>query len=168
MPKPRRARPSRYDTITELEDQLTVGTFIENHLDDWTGPSSPGVEGGARRLGWISDPTGQQGTAKPNDTTQLLDKAARYTANLVQIEDLISANRGLKEELKPLKAAHAVEKTNVAPGGVGYCEACAEWCPGTSDTTRLKSGFCHADYQAWLRAGRPDRAGWIAQRRAAS
>lgn len=52
----------------------------------------------------------------------------------------------------------------------GDCEACGHAASGLPND-RIKSGFCHATpnwcYQVWLRAGRPERAPWIAARRKA-
>lgn len=44
--------------------------------------------------------------------------------------------------------------------------ACAVCDAAVSAVGRLKSGFCPTDYQAWWRAGRPERQPWILQRRA--
>lgn len=47
----------------------------------------------------------------------------------------------------------------------GHCLCCDRWVEGTAND-RLKSGYCHADYQAWLREGRPDRVDFERRRRA--
>lgn len=52
------------------------------------------------------------------------------------------------------------------PAGSGSCECCERMCrPDVKAGDRLTAGFCAADYQAWVRAGRPERAPWIVQRR---
>src|SRR5688572_22530457 len=65
----RRPRPSRYDVLTELENQLTLATWLEHHLDDWQGPRATTGERGP--TGSHSDPTAAtalgQSTTKADD-----------------------------------------------------------------------------------------------------
>lgn len=41
--------------------------------------------------------------------------------------------------------------------GTGYCQACGRHCSGSGED-RLRSGYCPADFKAWCRDGRTDRA----------
>jgi len=43
--------------------------------------------------------------------------------------------------------------------GAGHCQRCSRWVAGTS-SDRIRSGWCPACYQAWRRAGCPDRTDW--------
>lgn len=47
------------------------------------------------------------------------------------------------------------------PAGAGHCQRCQAWVSGSA-TDRVRSGFCGACYQAWRRAGNPDRSEFIA------
>ena len=46
----------------------------------------------------------------------------------------------------------------------GTCQCCERWVEGT-ENDRLRSGYCEADYKAWVRAGRPDRAQFERERK---
>ena len=46
----------------------------------------------------------------------------------------------------------------------GPCQCCGRQVAGT-EKDRMRSGLCEADYKAWCRDGRPERAPWIEQRR---
>lgn len=51
-------------------------------------------------------------------------------------------------------------------GHVEEESACVVCELGVSQVGRLKAGMCKTDYDAWWRAGQPDRHAWILQRRA--
>jgi hypothetical protein len=65
-----------------------------------------------------------------------------------------------------LAAAETLAQPEPRLDPAGTCNACGRWVPGTPDD-RLRSGYCDADYRAWLRAGRPDRAAFERDRRQA-
>jgi hypothetical protein len=46
----------------------------------------------------------------------------------------------------------------------GFCGCCGRWVEGTAND-RLRSGYCHTDYTAWIRDGRPDRLAFERRRR---
>lgn len=59
----------------------------------------------------------------------------------------------------------ATDPKDLGKNGQGTCKACDVFCSGAVDD-RLKSDFCATDYQAWRRAGFPDRFVWTRERRA--
>lgn len=65
------------------------------------------------------------------------------------------ALREIQTELTTLaaRAHHGIERqrTNMVD-----CEACGR-CVAQTVTDRIKAGYCRACYEAWKRAGRPDR-----------
>lgn len=54
-------------------------------------------------------------------------------------------------------AAQTDTRPEADPAGAGHCQRCNAWVTG-STTDRVRSGYCGACYQAWRRAGNPDRA----------
>jgi hypothetical protein len=63
--------------------------------------------------------------------------------------------------------SHA-EDLDPVPVGTGECQACGRFVrpDRTRPGNRLRAGLCPSDYQAWWRAGRPDRSTWVRTKRA--
>lgn len=161
----RRPRPSRYNTLTELENQLTLASWLEQHLDDWQGPNSP--TGAGVQAGSHSDPTLAAVVSPDRDTVELITRTRAYLDAIIAIEDTIANLKGTRCALQPLTQdqARRAHQPDTKPG-VGSCLVDAEWVTGTNND-RLRAGLCHTHYTAWCRAGRPDKALWIEALRSA-
>jgi hypothetical protein len=111
---------------------------------------------GPKGKGSHSDPTlaavvRHLSTAKPSDPVfDTVKELAQTLADITQLAIKID------DKLKFVLEAGERSKNNEVP----TCMACGEI------TMRPRSGYCPADYQAWLRAGRPYRASFEADRRA--
>lgn len=95
-----------------------------------------------------SDPT-LSAVLQRQHTRQTLDELTKrlenHAAEAVRINRL--CNQLISATVTPAQAD---------PAGAGHCQRCNTWVTG-STTDRVKSGYCSACYQAWRRAGNPDR-----------
>lgn len=115
-------------------------------------PGSGGDDAGTSTetaaLSNLEHPTRDEHHARTVAAFQHLELAAEAVAALVKSLDEID------------RRANPPKHSN--PSGV--CAACLREVACTAND-RLRSGYCFADYQAWVRAGRPDRAEFERQRR---
>lgn len=130
---------------------------------------SSGVQDGWAPVGDRNGPGAKGGHADPTAAVALM----RAAPDVVR-RDLGGMIRAVRDAQLALEAAveclrHS-EPDNVAHLDAywqrgGPCECCGRKVEGTA-ADKLKSGFCPSCYQAWWRAGRPERAPWIVVRRA--
>lgn len=165
-PRPQRPRPTRAQVLTQLNDLLDLTHWIDQHLDEWQGPSNGGGEGGPGQRGGHSDPTAAAAITPDVETTHLLYDAQAIIRHVVIIEDLILDMRSACVAFRPLTQDQArTSKTADKRPGVGACGACGAWVSGV-DPDRLKAGYCPNHYQQWVREDRPDRPEFEARVRA--
>ena len=114
-------------------------------------------------------PSGGNGSEHTSGTG--VDTSTAVESAIAQRERLDTARRRLHDQLMAARVALGAAyysanvisgklepgKTDATPPGSGTCAACDRWVPGT-DADRIRAGYCPADYAAWLRAGKPDRA----------
>jgi hypothetical protein len=78
-----------------------------------------------------------------------------FRSNISEVHGIVCGEHGMHKAAQVvLKAADSMRGRQSSLQGV--CAACGRDVAGT-DIDRLRAGFCSACYQAWLRAGRPDR-----------
>lgn len=109
------------------------------------------------RRSLVSDPTARAATQR-DEWQALHDQWPAMLAALTQ---------SASSAIRTLKLVHAIDDRDEPhrKSGAGYCEACTDWVPGTSED-RIRSGYCDACYTAWTRAARPPRGPFERGRRA--
>lgn len=114
--------------------------------------------------GW---PTGTSGrAARSSDPTSTTETAGLTSGPFDGLDDKLTdamrqiwtAGLTIQEAMATIHA-HAPDDDPL-PAGAGECQRCGHFCNprqrGPND--RLRSGWCFPCYQAWTRAGRPDRS----------
>lgn len=140
-----------------------------------TGPHAVAQAAILAARGWPASTTGS--SARSSDTTSSTERAAGLTGDDGPLTP--PAFAGLDErlagELSALWAAGIKLQTTVAeilshaddddpvPAGTGHCARCNRFCRPDHKRphNRIKAGFCPSCYTAWLRAGRPERSGFV-------
>lgn len=152
----RRPRPTRASVLQQLNELIDVANWIEQHADEWQGPSSS--QGGGGQGGTHSDPTASAAISPADETRKLIEDAEHFHVQVVELEERIVGLKGFAAKMRPLTQEQArTSKTPDKRPGVGACAACGDWVSGV-DPDRLKGGYCPKHYQQWVRADRPDRA----------
>lgn len=132
---------------------------LRRQAEDW-------AEGFAATSG--GQPGGRGSIARPTESRALtpthgagLANDCATTAN--EIDDwLHTGERLANRALRLLPLEHPVAEMLARHGairqiGAGSCQRCHTGVTGNGED-RLRSGWCPACYQRWIRAGRPDRA----------
>jgi hypothetical protein len=124
--------------------------------------------------GWGTSTLGDDGSRSTEGTSTteraaLSDFRDPWQAVDVRLATLLAALTDTARDLDRLVAVillHA-EDLDPVPAGTGECQACGRFCrpDKTRPGNRLRSGLCPTDYQAWVRAGRPDRNTWVRTKR---
>lgn len=111
---------------------------------------------GPRGKGTHSDPTLAAVVRKlsGNSSSDPIFDAVRSIA--LALDDIAKQCQHIDDAVRFATNADTKESTIV------YCQACGREIAGTP-ADRVRSGYCQADYQRWLRAGRPYRATFEAQ-----
>lgn len=119
-----------------------------------------GRKTGTGRSTFISDPTytavERNLMAKVSDP--VFDTVKEISILLDEIHELAQ-----RIETKVAFAVGAADRKREST--IIHCEACGREIAGTPND-RVRSGYCSADFQAWVRAGRPYRTQFEAERRA--
>lgn len=152
-----------------LEDHGLAAIDMVHNLSARGYPSSTLGDGGSRGssvdtstdravLGWMTDED------EPAELPTFAWAGAdhRYASLLAQLQLLTGKVQSETDEI--LRQADDVDPT---PPGTGECLACGRFVRPDKEKpgNRLRAGLCPTDYRAWLRAGQPLRATWVAQRR---
>ena len=114
------------------------------------------------RCGAYEPPVALTPTEAAADARPDVDERLRTT--LLDVEVILTLLGRLHARVASLRPGGVVP-TSGGTGGEGDC-FCGRHCTGVGDD-RLKSGYCPADWTAWLRAERPDRGEFEARRRSA-
>ena len=144
----------RSETI-EILHTLTDVRLLELLRRDEETAEVDGYGSGASDGGRSSD------ISRPTETAALSTYVARDEVHLVveqvcaEMSELHGLARRMGRSVEALFNAGDKMRGRVSSLG-GMCQACGREVAGT-DADRLRSGYCHADYARWLRAGRPDR-----------
>jgi hypothetical protein len=107
-----------------------------------------------------SDPVGELVVADWAEANVVPAEVARC------YDELVEGARLIRRAARRLERLHRNPKTGRASTS-DPCRACGKTVSGLGED-RLRSGYCPADYQAWVRRGRPDRRAFELERREAS
>lgn len=143
-------------TGTVEHDGYPTGT-VGSGGQDAAQSTTEGAALAGYRLDHPSDVEHSDGTwdHQPHDQHHELTTAAAHA-----LQRAADAVADLIEKLDAIDRLATIPRTDPS----GHCAACDRWVEGTAND-RLRSGYCHTDYTAWVRAGRPDRAQFERQRR---
>jgi hypothetical protein len=112
--------------------------------------------------GSLSDPTGSAVVATMMGKDQDQDSVFEAVKSIAQIlNEMAAMSLRLDQKVRFVTEAQIRAKE----AGIVHCAACGREVAGTP-ADRLRSGYCSADYTAWLRQGKPYRATFEAQVRA--
>lgn len=159
--------PSNYDLLEDITANLANAAWIEAHIDDWIGPSSP--VGLGVQIGGNSDPTGDTACAS-SDTTRLVESARAQLADLAALREITNRMNGRRNgTLAVMTRDQARQRAHerTTPSTVGYCEADDQHCDASDEYHSLKGGLCgrcRKAFSRWPRTGDPggDRRAFIA------
>lgn len=169
----------RHPTPKVLAQQLrALAVLLEND-----GPQAIRVAPQLAARGWPGGTMGDGTGARTSDATSSVERAAGVTQDAKPADMKHGRHAGADARLARLLRlvwktgldietlivdllAHG-DDVDVIPAGTGECECCSRFVRPTADRPhdRLRSGLCDPCRKAWDKAGRPERRGWIIDRR---
>lgn len=156
------ARRERYELHGHLPtaprgEDLSDQSYGGDHAD----PTGEAVVNFAMRDGSGPDPAfDRRIIAEWTHAAVMLTAVTRRVLN-----QLPAVTRSVNKGADPTDGRTAEEADAARKGAVLAESACLACDLGVSEVGRLKAGLCHTDYVAHARAGHPDRALWLIDRR---
>lgn len=150
-----RDRNDAAKTLSALSDAL-IADLVRRAGNRATGESK-GV--GPKGKGSISDPTLAAVLRTEQKFNDPVFDAVREIA--FALNDIRRLTQSIDDKVRFVtQGAERVKQSTII-----HCEACGREIAGTAND-RVRSGYCAADFQAWLRAGKPYRYTFELSRRA--